>query len=256
MSPLHPLSRTAKERIMNYKALALLCGSLIATTGWTADKDKTSKQESIGLGSGAVIGAAAGGPIGLILGAAFGGWLGDRFHNEKSARLAADERYEDTQGQNVALRNRLAGSELKVAQAESELDRERSTHRSELQQALAIEVFFRTEDSSLSGDTEERLAQLAQFIAPMDGTVIHLEGHADGRGDEKYNAELSAARAGAVRDALLRGGLAPERVVLHAEGESHSTATQGDVDGMAFERRVQMRIVDIDADINRVAQSD
>jgi outer membrane protein OmpA-like peptidoglycan-associated protein len=241
---------------MNYTALAVLSASLAAAPAWSAEKGKASKQESIGLGSGAVIGAAAGGPIGFILGAAFGGWLGDRFHHEKSERLAADARYEDVKTQNVALQGRLSGSEIKVARMESQLDIERSTHRSELQQALAIEVFFRTEDSSLSGDTEERLAHLAQFIAPMDGTVIHLEGHADGRGDDKYNAELSAARAGAVRDALLRGGLAPERVVLHAEGESHSTAPQEDVDGMAFERRVQMRIVDIDADINRVAQSE
>lgn len=241
---------------MKYTALVVLSASLAAAPAWSAEKERASKQESIGLGSGAVIGAAAGGPIGFIVGAAFGGWLGDRFHHEKSERLAADARYDDEKVQNVSLRNRLSGSELKVAQIESELSATRSAHRSELQQALAIEVFFRTEDSALSGDTEERLAHLAQFIAPMEGTVIHLEGHADGRGEEKYNAELSAARAGAVRDALLRGGLAPERVVLHAEGESRSTATQEDVDGMALERRVQMRIVDIDADINRVAQSE
>ena len=96
---------------MKYTALAVLSASLAAAPAWTAEKDKASKQESIGLGSGAVIGAAAGGPIGFILGAAFGGWLGDRFHHEKSARLAADARYEDIKAQNVALQNRLSGSE-------------------------------------------------------------------------------------------------------------------------------------------------
>jgi outer membrane protein OmpA-like peptidoglycan-associated protein len=246
--------RTLEERIMRSKVIALVVGSLLATTGWTADKDNASKQETIGLGSGAVIGAAAGGPIGFVVGAAFGGWLGDRFHHEKSGRLTAENRHADAETRAATLETRLSGNERRAARLAADLERERLAHREDLQQALAIEVFFRTEDSALPGDTEERLAQLAQFIAPMDGALIHLEGHADGRGDEQYNAELSAARAGAVRDALVRGGLPAERIVVHAAGETGATAV--DVDGMALERRVQMRVVDIDGDINRVAQSE
>ena len=238
---------------MNKAVVVLLVTGLSATTGWTAEKDRASKQESIGVGSGAVIGAAAGGPIGFVIGAAFGGWLGDRFHHEKSERLASEGRYQEAQVQVDSLKGRLVGSEREVARVASELSTERNTHRSKLQQALAIEVFFRTEDSVLDGATEERLAQFAQLIMPMERTLIHLEGHADGRGNEEYNALLSAARATAVRDALIRGGFAAERIILSAEGESHSIAEDKDVDGMALERRVQMRLIDVD-DTHRVAQ--
>ena len=52
---------------------------------------KASKQESIGVGSGAVIGAIAGGPVGLIVGAAVGAKIGDTMH-QKTTVLASDVR--------------------------------------------------------------------------------------------------------------------------------------------------------------------
>jgi len=238
---------------MYSKVVVLLVSGLLATTGWTAEKGRASKQEGIGVGSGAVIGAAAGGPIGFVIGAAFGGWLGDRFHHEKTERLASQERYHEAQAEVVSLESLLAGSKREVSRAVSELERERVAHRGELTQALAIEVFFRTEDSALDGATEQRLAQFAQLIMPMEGTLIHLEGHADGRGEAQYNALLSSARASSVRDALISGGLPADRIIVSAVGESHSTAAEQDVDGMALERRVQMRLIDI-ADAPRVAR--
>lgn len=235
-----------------------LSGLAASNASWAAGADdmpksKAPKEAGIGLGSGLAIGAAAGGPIGAILGAAFGGWLGERFHQEKSGRVDAESRQHEAAARVGALEATVASEERKSLRLAAELERERSAHRVELAQALAIEVFFRTEDSTLGAEIEARLADLARFIAPMDGTLVHLEGHADGRGEESYNAQLSAARAGAVRDALVRGGLPEDRVIVHAEGESRASET--DPDGMALERRVQMHIVDIDADLNRVAST-
>ena len=76
--------------------------------------------------------------------------------------------------------------------------------------------------------------------------MIRLEGHADARGTEAFNTTLSTARAEAVRDALIRGGMPAERVIVTAAGEAGSTAPEQDTDGMALERRVQMDVVDLD----------
>jgi len=83
--------------------------------------------------------------------------------------------------------------------------------------------------------------------------VIRLEGHADVRGTEAFNAALSTARAEAVRDALIRAGMPAERIIISAAGEADSLAAEQDAEGMALERRVQMRIVDLN-DTSRVAQ--
>jgi outer membrane protein OmpA-like peptidoglycan-associated protein len=241
---------------MKKQIIALVVGSLLAAPGWTAPKhraekeqpakERTAKEESIGLGSGAAIGAIAGGPVGLIIGAAFGGWIGDRFHHERGERAAADQRAGDAQMHAAALEHQLTGSEAELASTESELRNERTAHRQDLEQAMAVEVYFRTEDSVLGSNTEQRIADLARLVGSMDGAVIRLDGHTDARGTEVYNDRLSAARAESVRDALIRGGMPAERIVVTASGEVASSATEQDVDGMALDRRVQIQIVNVD----------
>ena len=241
---------------MQKKIIALLIGSLVVSgTGWTAErgsahKERQSKEESIGLGSGAAIGALAGGPVGLILGAAFGGLFGDRFHHVKAERAAAEQRATDAQLA-ADLAERSAGRQLhETERVSAQLASERAAHREDLQQALSAEVFFRTEDATLDDATADRLAKLGGMMAPLDGTVIHLDGYADARGTEKYNAQLSATRAGAVREALIRGGMPAERIIVRADGETGATAA--DADGMALERRVRLDVVDM-GDARRVA---
>ena len=255
-----------QKKLIVQKIVVAIIGSLLATQSFAgprhrAAKDEATngetrvvaKEESIGLGSGAVIGAAAGGPIGFVLGAAFGGWLGDRFHHEKTARVEADERATQASAHADSLQTSLAASERVVAEKNSELFSERVAHRRDLQEALSVEVFFRTEDRGLSGPTEERLAKLAALVEPMEGAVIRLDGYTDARGTEKYNSTLSMARAEAVRDALIRGGMPAERVIVTGSGETTSTAGEQDSDGMALERRVEMNVVDLEG-AGRVAE--
>jgi outer membrane protein OmpA-like peptidoglycan-associated protein len=238
---------------MRKQIIVLLAGSLLATTGWTAEKNRAAKEESIGVGTGAAIGAIAGGPVGVLLGAAFGGWIGDRFHKERVARTASEQKADEAQARASSLEHELSGTERELTTAQAQLRSERVAHRSELEQALAVEVYFRTEESALDGTTEQRLADLAGLIAPMDGTVIRLAGHTDARGTELFNDQLSTARATSVRDALIRAGMPAERIVVTAAGEAESTATEQDVDGMALERRVEVKIIGLD-DASQVAQ--
>jgi len=244
---------------MKSKMIVLLMGSLAATSGWTADRGRTpkppraDKEETIGVGSGLAIGALAGGPIGLIVGAAFGGWIGDRMHHEKTGRAVAEARVSDEQVKTAALKNELTGSQLQVAQLDAQLRGEQVAHRRDLEEALSVDVLFRTEDNTVDAATEGRLAQLAALVGPMEGAVIHVEGHADARGTVKFNSVLSESRAGAVRDALIRSGVPAERILVSATGETDAVASETDRDGMALERRVQVSIANVDG-TNRVAQ--
>ena len=238
---------------MRKKLIVLIVGSLLATSSFAAPKNRAAKEESIGVGSGAAIGALAGGPVGFVLGAAFGGWLGDRFHQERTARRDADDKATQASAHAASLEQMLAVSERLVAEKNAELFTERVAHRRNLQEALSVEVFFRTEEAGVAGTTEERLAKLAALIEPMEGAVIRLDGYTDVRGTEAYNSTLSTARAEAVRDALIRGGMPAERVIVTGVGETASTAGELDTDGMALERRVEMNVVDIDG-AGRVAE--
>ena len=252
---------------MYRKLIVLLVGTALATSASAGERhrahkaeraakhqERTAKHESIGLGSGAAIGAMAGGPVGLIFGAAFGSWIGDRFHHEHDARLAAERISEQALSRTKELETRLAATENIAAQAGAELTAERMQHRRDLTEALSIEVLFRTEDSAITAATEERLEKLVAMIVPLDGAVIRLEGHTDVRGTDRYNDALATARADTVRDALIRAGMPPERIVVSAAGKADSQATDKDADGMALDRRVKMSVVGLD-DTSRVAQS-
>jgi outer membrane protein OmpA-like peptidoglycan-associated protein len=234
------------KRIIAPKVVVAVIGSLLATSALAAPKNRAAKEESIGVGSGAAIGAMAGGPVGFVIGAAFGGWLGDRFHQERRARRSADERAAAASEHAGSLQTLLAASERQVVAKDAELFAQRVEHRRDLQEALSVEVFFRTEDSGLAGATQERLTKLAALVEPMEGAVIRLDGYTDVRGTDAYNTALSTARADAVREALIRGGMPADRVIVTALGESSSTATEQDADGMALERRVDMQVVDVD----------
>ncbi|HEY8520449.1 MAG TPA: OmpA family protein [Gammaproteobacteria bacterium] len=228
---------------MRHTILALALASLCAAPAWAAESGKGSKQEHIGLGSGAAIGAAAGGPVGLIVGAALGGWLGDRFHEERSGRLAAEGRYRDAAAEADALATELRGMERELARTDAALAAERTARRSDLAAALDIELYFRTEQSELPPGAEERLAALAALVAPLPDTVIVLEGHADARGTEEYNQALSMARAESVREALIRAGMPSERIVATGTGERFASGEQ-DLDAMALDRRVALKVMD------------
>ena len=126
--------------IISRKVIVALIGSLLATSSMAAPKNRAPKEESIGLGSGAAIGAMAGGPVGFVIGAAFGGWLGDRFHQERKARRIADERAEDASAHAGSLETLLAATERTVAVKDAELFTQRIEHRRDLQEALSGRV--------------------------------------------------------------------------------------------------------------------
>lgn len=238
---------------MKTQIAVLLVAAAIAAPAWTAEKNPSSKEEGIGVGSGAALGAVAGGPIGLIIGAALGGWLGDRFHSERSQRKAAEAKYDEAQ-------NRAESSEALLQRSERDLDSMKATlvaqkqsFRNALADALEVEVFFRTGQSELDDTTAERLAEIADLIRPVEDFMVIVDGHADPRGDAEYNDQLSAARAAAVRDVLIRAGFPADRITTRARGETESSAAEDDLDALALDRRVDLTVIGGGAG-NRVAQ--
>lgn len=222
--------------------LVLAAAAALSTTASAESAAKASKVEAAGVGSGVAIGAMAGGPVGAILGAAFGGWIGERFHHERDLRVAAQEDSSRSRAASEQLRARLDGRERELEKAEATLTAERQANRSALEQALDVAVYFRTAKSDLGQDEAGRLARIAHLIAPMDGVVVQLDGFADKRGEEQYNEQLSAARAEAVRQAFLDAGFPAERISVTSEGERKSSADEKDLDALALERRVDIRI--------------
>ena len=104
-------------------------------------------------------------------------------------------------------------------------------------------MHFRTRDSSLEAADHDQLRQLGAVLAERTDRVVFVTGYADARGAAGYNFELSTARAEAVADAMVEGGLARGQVVVVGAGAPGNSDCLRDNDRCALERRVTVRMV-------------
>ena len=238
---------------MKTQIIVLVASALIASTA-SAEKSNRYREEGLGLGSGAIAGAIAGGPIGLIIGAATGAIVGNKFKQEHKAKDEFQAMYEEANALASLLETLVAGSEDEVENLQFVLSRQEDTYRTALQEAFDVEVYFHTGEAALQQAVSERVERLGEIMRGFEDFAIVIEGHADPRGDDSYNEQLSAERAAAVREVLIRSGLPGEKITTRASGERASQANEGDLDAMALERRVDLSIVYPLPRENRVAR--
>lgn len=238
---------------MKTTIIVFVASALIASTA-SAAKSERYRGERIGLGSGAIAGAIAGGPIGLIIGAATGAIVGNKFKEERKSKDEFQAMYEEADALASSLETLVAGSEDQVEDLQFVLRRQEDVYRNALQEAFDVEVYFHTGEVTLQQAVADRVERLGEIMGDFDDFAIVIEGHADPRGDDSYNEQLSAERAAAVREALIRSGLPGEKITTRASGERASQASEGDLDAMALERRVDLSIIYPLPRANRVAR--
>lgn len=238
-------NRTSSITITRLSALALTF-SLLSTGAQAA-----TPRENTGVIGGAIVGAAAGGPVGLIAGAVLGGHYAGRSERIRRGDAQADA----LSAQLDSLNARLAASSLALSQVETSLaSRNARVAEQEariaslaedqiLLSALELRVRFATGDTTVSEDDHETLAILGRYLERHPEVRVRLEGHADGRGPAPDNLALSQARAQAVGDVLESARAAQQQIDLAAHGERHAVATADDHDQLATERRVDVRLV-------------
>lgn len=241
--------------------LSLVAVSLMANTALADPKISKSTGEGPGVAAGGVIGAALGGPVGLVIGGGLGGWISNKLHKERKVKEAYQVAYAESEAANERATALVASLEEMLSSSESENEQMRlvmhereDNYRIAMQEALDIEVYFHTGESTLDERVVGRVERLGKLMQEFDDFAIIVEGHADPRGEEGFNEQLSAERAASVREALIRSGLPADRISTRAAGERDSGATEGDLDAMALERRVDLSIVQPLPRENRVAR--
>ena len=103
-------------------------------------------------------------------------------------------------------------------------------------EALA-KVFFEVGGAKLNAADQEIVGKTLAALAANPNAIVLLSGFHDPSGDAKRNAELAKARAMAVRDALVKGGVAADRVKLRKPESTLGGGTPEE--GRRVEIRVQ-----------------
>jgi outer membrane protein OmpA-like peptidoglycan-associated protein len=85
-------------------------------------------------------------------------------------------------------------------------------------------IHFTSDSARVEDDAQPALAATLRWLDAHPERVVYVEGYADRRGGSAANLELSYERSRAVRDELVRRGVAPARVVVAAHGEDRDLA--------------------------------
>jgi len=199
-----------------------------------------SKQSDIGAVTGIVVGALAAGPVGAVIGGGAGALIGDRFHRQAQSRAALADNLDKSEARNATLTHDVAQLNSSLAQQQARGQELEGTL--EHTEELGLDVGFRTNDDAVTAKAMPPLLKLGALVASMPGATVRIAGYADARGSDAYNDALSLRRAESVAAVLTSAGVPRERIFLEAHGKTEASATDGDVDGYALDRRVSVRL--------------
>jgi len=206
--------------------VAAIALSACSTNPFTGEKRASRTVTSGAAGAGA--GAAAGAVIGAIAGdagkgAAIGAGVG-------AATGVGIGVYQDRQ--QAKLRERLSASGVSVTRVGDTI-----------QLNMPSDITFDTASSEVKPGFYETLNAVALVLKEFNKTTIAVAGHADARGDEDYNLNLSQNRALSVANYLAAQGVQPPRLEAIGYGESRPIGDNATASGQALNRRVELMIV-------------
>src|SRR5690606_40591875 len=87
------------------------------------------------------------------------------------------------------------------------------------------DVMFDVDSARLRPGASRMLDRIAAVLHDDPQRRVLIEGYTDSQGQDAYNLELSARRAGAVRQALVDRGISADRIDAQGLGEAYPVAT-------------------------------
>lgn len=224
----------------------IIVSTLIATTlSSSAVFAEPSKEENIGVASGAVVGAAVGGPVGFIVGAAIGAVFGENVHKANKlddANLALEE----AKSREIQLQE-----EMSMIRENMQLNAQQSNYAKWLSEGITLNIMFTTNSSALSTNDYENIEKIADILNQYAELNLKLDGYSDPRGSQQDNLTLSQQRVDSVVAHLESLGIASDRIIGTAHGEKNLDASQlngtekakQDLDAFAMARKVSVNFV-------------
>lgn len=158
--------------------------------------------------------------------------------------LSAEQRAAQQQAQANAALAQASAAQDRVRMLEAQL-REMEALQTERGLIVTLgDVLFAFNKAELSPQAAPRLDKLANFLKQFPDRKLLIEGYTDSVGSDVYNQELSARRAGAVRDALVSRGVDASRITARGYGKVYPVADNASPEGRAMNRRVEIVIAD------------
>lgn len=237
-----------KKAILTTAILACFSSSISYASDWDEEPADALvinyKEGHWGMGAGAVAGAAVGGPPGFVLGAVLG-----KLYGREQGMMSSIEQH-DSQLQQ--LQTRIKNRDNTIAALESKQEKKglqvaslvntplpATLHFEQLiQQGITFTVHFKTDSDRIEEHLVQHVRALTQLVKLSPSLKVNLQGYADARGKASYNLTLAQHRVQAVKELLIKEGVAEESIIESAKGEQGLLDLGNDQDSLSFDRRV------------------
>ncbi|MEJ2621597.1 MAG: OmpA family protein [Candidatus Thiodiazotropha sp.] len=198
--------------------------------------ESTNKQGFYGSMLGLLAGGLLGGPAGAVIGFSSGAVIGD---------LRAQNQQLEVTAKQPPIAQPEVDFFVDQAQDHQQLFKQQQAENTllALQEGFSFCLGFRTGSSQIEPKMVEQLNSLAEMLKAFPQFQLLVEAGADQRGTEAFNQQLSRERAEAVAKMLIGAGLSEERIKLRYQGESAAVYPLTDLEGLAFDRMVQLTLL-------------
>ena len=221
-----------KTMIKSAATLAIISAMAAPVHASEVDEDKAV---AIGMGSGVLIGSVVAGPVGGVVAGLLGAMIGNDTVQEAQLQ-AANNKLAATENELFAMRDALHDmkEQAKVTRvAYQEAPEERVM-------AVQSSIQFKTASVDVEKDYYQQLDLIADALNRHEQLQVRLTGHADNRGDEKFNEALSMQRALNVKRYLVKKGVPAKQILTVAVGEQNSNGQS--YEETFFDRKVVLEI--------------
>lgn len=104
-------------------------------------------------------------------------------------------------------------------------------------------VLFNTGSAVLQSSSTAELKELFDYMKIKPDLHVEIAGHTDDVGEAESNMKLSQDRANAVRNWLIRRGIAADRIIAKGYGETQPVASNATAEGKQKNRRTEVRLL-------------
>jgi OOP family OmpA-OmpF porin len=104
-------------------------------------------------------------------------------------------------------------------------------------------ILFQTDSAKLSPTAENLVTRIADTMKQNPDLKVAVVGHTDNTGNFNYNIRLSERRAKSMVDALVKDGVAADRLAAVGVGPLSPVATNDTAEGRAQNRRVELVLI-------------
>lgn len=106
-------------------------------------------------------------------------------------------------------------------------------------------IFFAFDSYSLLDESKVELDKTMTFLQANPTIRVEIGGHTDARGTLEYNQKLSEDRARAVYQYLVNHGIGAARLTYRGYGETQPMDTNDTEEGMAHNRRTELKVLEV-----------